>query len=115
MKKIAAIFIFFTFVFLSTTGCIQEEQSDQNKFIGVWLPEEELYKSKRFEFFEDGTCHVRTYKLEGTYEINETLKKLTINVDEISQTFVYSYTLFNDKLTLTNEDTYDIIVYIKQD
>jgi len=114
-KPMLTILICLSFITISTVGCVEESESEQNKIIGIWLPEEELYKSKRFEFFEDGTCFFRSYKYEGTYELNETERKLTVNVDELSTTFVYTYVLTGNRLILTNEDTFDVIVYTKQE
>jgi len=115
--KIRTILIVICILFISilTVGCIEEHQTEEEKLVGVWLPEEELYKSKRFEFLENGTCYFRTYKYKGTYEVNETEKKLTVHIDKLGKTYVYTYKLIYDKLTLTNEDTFDTIVYLKQE
>ncbi len=114
--KISSIIVITCILFstISLVGCIEDYKTEE-KLIGVWLPEEDLYKSKRFEFLENGTCYFRTYKYKGTYEVNETEKKLTVHVDKLGKTFVYKYKLIYDKLTLTNEDTFDIIVYRKQE
>lgn len=119
MKKTSLIVIVtFLFLIISTTGCFEDgKTTEQSKFVGVWLPEEELYKSKRFEFLENGTCFFRTYKYKGTYEVNKTKKILTVNVEKLSKTYTYTYQFNFDytDLTLENHDNFEIIKYLKQE
>jgi len=117
-KTILSFTIIFLFLFISTIGCFEEgKTTEQSKFVGVWLPEEELYKSKRFEFLENGTCYFRTYKYKGTYEVNKSEKTLKVYVNKLSKTYTYTYHFNYDytDLTLENHDNFNIIKYLKQE
>lgn len=68
-----------------------------------------------YKFFEDGTCLINTYELEGTYHINDE-GYLVINQTNPNKNYVFEYKFNydNDKLTLTDVDSYNRLVFRKQ-
>ena len=107
------IVLIFIFIYIFC-GCLAGEQkTDSDILIGTWKSEDSEYKM--YKFFEDGTCLINTYELKGTYHINKD-GHLVINQTENSITYVYEYSInYNkDKLTLTNIETYEHNVFIKQ-
>jgi len=113
IKKIALIIVvLFSISFIP--GCIETENANVNKFVGTWKAEESTYRM--YKFFDNGTCLINTYNLEGTYSYNESERLLYINQTDPYAAYVYTYFFSGDykKLTLRNEDLGEAFIFRKQ-
>lgn len=116
MKKyLFIVIVIFLLISLILCGCFGEgeQKTDSEKLVGTWKAEDSFYRM--FKFKSDGTCLITDNENDGTYYINDE-GQLVINQTDPSITSIYEYTLNynNDKLTLTDTETYDIHVYRKQ-
>jgi len=115
MKKyLLLLVVFFLLISFLLCGCfISEEKTVSDSLVGTWRDEDSNYRM--FKFFEDGTCLITSSELEGTFYINAE-DQLVVNQTYNSVTYVYEYSLNlnNDRLVLTDVDSFDVHVFIRQ-
>ncbi len=113
-KKLLVIITIMFFLIIIFNGCFEdEEKTESEKFVGKWTTEDS--EIEQFVFYSNGTCLLKTYGLDGTYTVTDD-GYLIVHQKNPSKTYTYRYQFGNNnqKLTLSDQDTYNTWVFRKQ-
>jgi len=114
MKKQLFLIITIIFTIILFNGCFEDEvKTESEKFVGTWTTEDS--EIEKFVFYSNGTCLLKTYGLKGTYNVTDD-GYLIVYQKNPSRTYTYSYRFGNNnqKLTLSDQDTYNTWVFRKK-
>ena len=116
MKKVIALLIIIFASTLLLSGCFEQENiTATDRFVGKWTTEDSVIE--QFIFFENGSCLIKVYGLEATYNVSEEDRIIVIYQKDHSETYEYEYRFGNNyrKLTLTNTNTFEAWIFRKQE
>ena len=116
MKKTLSVILSFVFVLLALTACLSScgvSEENASAVVGTWASNEA--EGMTYTFNADGTGK---YDLDGeitmSYTYKDTGSAIEITYQGMTEPQIWTYTLKDNILTMTDTDTGTVLTYTKK-